>query len=110
MDSVVEFKDNDEKYFKWLSQHPSAYVINTRRVIDAEYMVLHKSTCFHISTYSKRASSGAFTENLYINICSSSMKSLSLWAENNGRKDGSFSKECSLCHPLIYKSITVSAR
>lgn len=54
MDSVVEFKDNDEKYFKWLSQHPSAYVINTRRVIDAEYMVLHKSTCFHISTYSKR--------------------------------------------------------
>ena len=100
MNTTIEFKENDQKYIDWLLQNPNGYVVNTRRAIDTEYMVLHKATCSFISTYPKTSPSlGGFTEKKYIKICAASIKSLSLWVENNGRKDGSFSKECSSCHP-----------
>jgi len=45
MKTTIEFKDNDQEYIDCLRQNSNGYVVNTRRTIDTEYMVLHKATC-----------------------------------------------------------------
>lgn len=90
----------DENYRRWLIQHPDGFVINTTVRKSPDYMVLHKATCSLINPDRKRAKEGAFTQRQYIKICADDTASLRDWVKNNGRRDGSFSKECSSCKPI----------
>lgn len=97
---VLIFDDNDYAYFRWLNSNKSGYVINTPRTRDPAYMLLHRASCHSISEYAGNAAQGGFTERDYIKICATDIESLRNWVKQNGRPDGSFSKECQFCSPL----------
>jgi serine/threonine protein kinase len=96
---AVEFTGDDEAYLRWLSQNPEGYVVNTTRAINPNTMVLHRSTCPHISKLEFELR-GGFTERGYVKICSARVEPLREWVRRHGRGDGSFSRECNSCRPL----------
>ena len=91
----VEFKNDDKGYFAWLMAHPAGYVLNVRREPDLDYVVLHRATCGTIS--SRKRSDGAYTCKGFRKWCSDQLAGLAGAAKLEGRKDGTFSKECGLC-------------
>jgi hypothetical protein len=96
---MVKFFDgNDETYMAWLAANPRGYVINARRSLSPNYMVLHRASCHAIRHYSPTAPDGAFTERGYVKICATDILELNKWVKRHGRLDGSFSKSCSLCN------------
>ncbi len=90
---VQEFIKNEQGYLEWIHKHPDGFVINTGRSKNANYMVLHRASCGSIKDYQKASGPGAFTERDYIKICGSDIASLRDWVRQNGRSDGTFSKE-----------------
>src|SRR5688572_30744776 len=87
----------DEAYHQWRHAHPGGFVLNVRRSLRPDYMVLHAADCGHIRTHS---SPGAFTERSYRKVCATDPELLRDWAREHGRSDGTFSKECPDCRPL----------
>lgn len=97
---TIVFEDDDAAYQAWLSSNPHGYVINTPKSRPASNMVIHRSRCWSISQYTAMCREGGFTERDYIKICSESVADLRDWVRQNGRLDGSFSKECGHCKPV----------
>ena len=94
---VIEFVGDDRAYLKWLSQHPSGFVLNTEKSKNPNYMVLHRAWCQSISQVGNPGRPGRFTERDYIKICAPDEESLRNWARQHGRSDGSFSSEKCYC-------------
>jgi hypothetical protein len=92
---VIEFTQDDSAYLEWIEKNPSGYVLNSRRMADPAYMVLHKATCPHISI---SRSSGGYTEKEYIKICSGASNDLLEWGKQQGCRSG-VSKKCLICKP-----------
>ncbi len=99
---LIIMDGNDSQYLRWLRENPKGYVLNARRKPDAEYIVLHRSNCHSISHYTANARPGGFTERDFIKVCSDSLPALRKWAQQNGRPDSSFSKECSMCNKIKF--------
>jgi hypothetical protein len=93
---VIRFAEDDEGYLAWVSDHPEGFVLNVRRKSDPSYVVLHRASCGSISGKQVR---GAFTHRNYRKVCADSIMALRAAAQREGRKDGSFSRECGLCRP-----------
>ena len=94
------FDDRDAPYLEWLHQHPDGYVLNRRRGISDNYLVLHLAVCGKIRNYTQMARPGCFTGRGYIKVCSTKLESLYQYARTNGRRpDGSFSRKCGSCNP-----------
>jgi hypothetical protein len=102
---LIFLPEDDQTYQQWISQNAFGFVINTRKNISPDYMVLHTSSCRSINELSSNASDDAFTKNGYIKICSDSIESLRNWVSEHGRPDGTFSAECQKCNPLNPKPI-----
>ncbi len=98
MTTVHIFDGNDRLYQRWLAEHPKGFVCNTRRTPDPEYRVLYRSHCHSIRNYHAMAKSGAYTERSFIKVCAGNLSDLRQWVKTHGRRDGSFSKECSFCN------------
>lgn len=96
---LVVFDGDDHAYLRWIGTQFDGFVLNTTRGRSREYMVLHRFTCWSISEKSSTFKIGGFTERDYIKICADDIGSLRQWVKENGRLDGSFSKECRLCNP-----------
>lgn len=94
------FDDNDEDYFRWLEDHPDSFVVNTARNRLPDYMMLHRGGCPHISKPIHEKSPGGSTERDFIKICAEEIPPLRDWVIQQGRLDGSFSKECPICKPI----------
>lgn len=98
--SATEFIDRESEYFRWLAAHPHGFVINTRRIPDNRYLVLHRASCGSIRNHrGMSAAPGGFTTRGYIKICADEVSALSAWVRTHGRPDGTFSKACSRCRP-----------
>lgn len=94
------FDKDDTPYITWLQKHPDGYVLNRRRGMSNNYLVLHRATCGKIHGYTQMARPGGFTERGYIKICSINLDSLYEYARiKGGRPDGSFSGKCRTCSP-----------
>ena len=52
---TTTFDGNDDLYQTWLAGHPHGFVINTRRRISPDYLVLHRASCAFISRYTATA-------------------------------------------------------
>ena len=89
------FIENDKGYLNWLDEHREGFVINSHRISDPKYLVLHRARCSSISR--PGVEPGAWTERGYIKICSEDINSLRAFVRENGRTDGTFSNECSFC-------------
>jgi hypothetical protein len=48
--SVLLFRDDDDGYLKWISDHRDGFVLNASRVPTASYLILHRASCRDIST------------------------------------------------------------
>ena len=96
--AVILFEDDDAGYLRWISEHPAGYVVNMRRWLDPDYLVLHRASCFSINRYPKMLEHpGGFTERSYRKLCSSSLSELEAHLSQMTSKPDPFSKVCSLC-------------
>jgi hypothetical protein len=89
--------EGDSPYLQWLSNNPAGWVVNTRRTLDPEYMVLHRTSCHAISRQTSQMGGNPFTGRSYIKVCSSEPGDLLLWIIGHGGSD--FSQRCSFCQP-----------
>jgi len=94
---MIEFKNDDDGYFAWLTSRPDGFVLNVRFESDPDYVVLHRASCGSIS--SSKPAPGAYTSRGYRKWCAENADDLKPAAKKEGRKDGTFSKRCGLCQP-----------
>ena len=80
---MIEFIDDDLSYLGWDAAHPDGYVLNVRRSPDPRNVILHRANCM---TISNSVSSEAMLQGA---------------AKREGRSDGTPSKRCGHCLPLI---------
>ncbi|MFC1720048.1 hypothetical protein ACFL00_02790 [Pseudomonadota bacterium] len=92
---ALEFKNDDEGYFAWITTHPDGYVLNVRAKPDPNYVVVHRASCGSIS--SAKLGRGAYTSNDFRKWCSDDLIELQFAAKKEGRKNGTFSKKCPHC-------------
>lgn len=96
--SVHIFLDNELGYLSWVAANPSGYVVNTRRNLDPDYLVLHRAHCASIRHHrSMAANPGGFTERTYSKLCSESMSALQTYLSDVTGKRDPFSNCCSRC-------------
>ena len=93
---MVCFDGDDAGYLDWLARNPYGYVVNVRRRLDPEYVVLHRATCGSISA---TLVAGAYTERDYVKLCGRSFADVCQAPTYCGRAKGSFTKRCSHCNP-----------
>ncbi|KAA0677654.1 HNH endonuclease [Roseomonas genomospecies 6] len=112
----IVFDRSDVELAAWIRENPDGYLLNTHRRktgADLKYMVLHRSQCRHMNKYTAHnAKPGGFTQNDYIKIGSTDVRSLQLWALKAGQADGSFTSCCTEClrdfHPPRFIAPSVS--
>ena len=98
--AIQIFDQDDSAYLEWLAAHPKAFVANSRRQFDPDYLVLHRATCGSVNKHrGMDETPGGFTERNYVKICSETPEELEkLLAYFTGTAQP-FSTECSLCKP-----------
>ncbi len=84
------FIDDEDRYLRWVSEHPNGFVINAPKSGSGAVNKLHKASCKHISTAYKN-----YTTTDYMKICSLNRHELVTWAGN--RLNGF--DECPVCKP-----------
>ena len=94
---MIQFDNEEQGYFAWLSSHPNGFVLNIRKERDPHYVVLHRASCGLIS--SSKHVDGTYTERSYNKWCADDIDSLRNAAKREGRSDGTFSKRCGKCCP-----------
>jgi len=99
---MIESRNDDLNYLAWTTAHPNGFVLNVRRSPDSNYVVLHRASCKSISNEKQKPD--AFTGRNYRKICAATVAELQAAAINEGRRDGSFSKRCSLCDRELLES------
>lgn len=92
--NVTHIVEDDAAFFKWLSDHPHGYVLNTNPMPSSKYMVLHTSQCG--LWRSKRADQESFTKT-YSKLVSDDLQSLRKWARAGGYTNGTFGLEACRC-------------
>lgn len=97
---MVEFHDDDAGYMDWLAGHPSGFVVNVRANAGPGYVVLHRASCRHIAA---ARDDRAYTGRGYRKVVANNLNELRDYSRSLGRWDGSFSRACSHCAPLIQK-------
>ena len=98
------FDSGDAPFLNWMQGNPDGFVLNTEMSPNSRYAMLHCSSCFHISGYSKNYSPDAFTEHGYIKICSNDPSVLESWLKEF-RPRAEQLEQCQSCNPDVYSQI-----
>lgn len=93
----MKFEHDDSGYLTWVRNHRNGYVLNVRSYSDPDYVDLHRARCKTISR--EQSNPSAYTGGGYRKIVGDNRDELKFAAVQQGRIDGSFSRECSLCSP-----------
>ena len=93
---LVSFDGNDAGYLDWVARNRDGYVVNVRRKLTPDYVVLHRAMCRSISS---RREAGAYTERGYRKLCGPTMADVVEAPTWCGRRRGSFTGRCSRCKP-----------
>jgi hypothetical protein len=72
---IALFRDDDEGFFGWLGSTPDGFFINTERMPNPNYLVLHRPQCPHF----KGGDSLHWTKD-YIKLCGTDRESLERWS------------------------------
>ena len=101
--AVQVFQYDESGYIDWITNNPDGYVINTRQVLDPDYLVLHRASCLTMHTYrGMEHNTGGFTERGYQKICAASIGELKRFLIGVTGKRRPFTKHCTRCdvaHP-----------
>jgi len=96
--TVIVFEDDDDAYLRWVAEHPDGYVVNMRRRLDPNYIILHRADCPTIARYPNMDKDpGGFTERAFRKLCSTSLSELRGYLAPTRSEPDSFSKVCSRC-------------
>lgn len=98
--NVEVFKSGDEPFFEWAKKNPEGFILNTAAGSGSRYLIFHRSGCQHISGYTNRYKTGAFTTRGYIKVCSNDPSELIEWAGHN-RPTVTAYESCKSCKPDI---------
>ena len=90
---MPKFVDDDDGYLQWAERHPLGFVLNCERKPRAAYLILHRSTCLHITEAGPQAT--RWTAD-YIKVCSENKESLNRWADV---ETGGHPTPCQTCEP-----------
>lgn len=90
MNPTRHFVHDDAGYLRWLTQHPSGFVINTYTRPSAAYLKLHHASCTTISRLQQGARS--FTHGAYSKLCGGRAQ-----LEQHARQIGGTAQPCPLC-------------
>jgi len=84
------FIDDDDAYLGWIAGQRGGFVVNSYRRPTPRYLVLHRASCFTISTPSRTN----WTTHAYIKLCAQRRDVLESWIEEYvGRRP----RTCQLC-------------
>ena len=97
--AVKIFDRDDNNYLKWMSQNPSAFVVNTMRRRNSNYFFLHRAKCTSIAT-TTRLKKGAYTERQFIKVGAVDLNELEKWFKSNNSKFKGEFQICKICKPL----------
>ena len=96
--AVILFEDDDTGYLRRISEHPDGYVVNMRRWLDPDYLVLHHAGCPSVIRYpNMRENPGGFTERAYRKLCCTSLSELKDHLSQMTSSPDPFSKVRSRC-------------
>lgn len=88
---------SDSEFRRWREEHPQGFVINCRRELQPDYIVLHLANCASLMGGSYEE--GALTSWSYRKIGGDTPEILSSWIAVNISPMASFTKRCGLCRP-----------
>ena len=91
-EQVETFVNDDEGYLRWLKQNASGFVVNSYNKPVPEYLIMHRATCWTISTDARTN----WTTTGFIKICSSDKTELEMWA---AKEVGGKPHHCGVCNP-----------
>ena len=94
---MIRFEHDDPGYLDWVNRHPEGYVLNVRDRPYPQYVVLHRATCKTVSR--GLFNPAGYTGGSYRKAVTKTKDGLRDVSIQNGRVDGSFSKECARCSP-----------
>lgn len=94
--AMIMFDRDDDAYRTWLELHPAGYVVNVRRKLSPDYVVLHRAAC---ATISKPRPPGFYTEYGFRKFCGTTLDDVAGAPERCGRNRGSFTSRCGFCKP-----------
>lgn len=98
--STMSFRDDERGYREWLGRNLDGFVINGRRRLTPNYLVLHRASCKSIRNYpGMELDPGGFTERNYVKICGSSVDDLNVYVRTHFGARAVFSKRCGRCKP-----------
>jgi hypothetical protein len=86
--------EDDAGYPAWLERHQHGFVINTTRMPDPRYLMLHRVSCHTIR--GKPARGDRWTTGDFIKACSETRAALDQWAR---QISGGELTPCQLCRP-----------
>jgi hypothetical protein len=92
------FHNNEEGFHNWRHTHSDGYILNVRRDLNPEYLMLHRATCQHLRLPNQTDAPWQFT-NTWIKVCANDVKSLQQWA-NQEVKPIARLQECASCQPF----------
>ena len=93
---LLYFEGDDTAYLGWVASNPEGYVVNVRKRLSDDYVVLHRASCGQISRHQV---SGAYTDRDFRKFCGRAYADVldaPVWC---GRDRGGFTKRCALCRP-----------
>ena len=97
------FKNAELKYLNWLKSNPNGFVLNCCNVEDEifvrDYFILHKSTCYTISSQAGRYKFGGYTERNYMKYCSMNKMDLIEKMKDFLKPEHKNVRFCKICNP-----------
>jgi len=91
---IIEFENQEQSYLRWLSDHPSGYVLNTYKKFRPQYARLHSASCVIMRLYMRHMVPDAFTCSEFKKVCSGSRADLELWATARGYSAPQVCRRC----------------
>ena len=93
---LIYFEGDDTAYLGWVAANPEGYVVNVRKRLSDDYVVLHRASCGQVS---RPQLAGAYTDRGFRKFCGRTCADVSQAPVWCGRESGGFTKRCRLCRP-----------
>lgn len=88
------FDHADEAYVTWLESNPHGFVLNTYRLPNPDYLILHRATCKSISRTAEPPV--RWTTSDFVKVCADNVAEIEAWCR---AKAAETPQPCGQCHP-----------
>jgi hypothetical protein len=86
---------DDAQYRRWVTAHPTGYVVNAYNPPTAKYLKLHRASCF---TITGTPTTGEAWVGDYVKMCAEDLTDLASWVKAH---TGAVPEPCGMCNPEL---------